>query len=200
MNEIEKQKWIYSQLVDEESRFIYAKRIQFNLDNDYNHIKEILERYLPELIKNQWYPGKEKELVSRIKESKRKVVIFGAGYLGEKVLNLCVEEGITVECFCDNDEEKHNTILAGVKIIKPIELIKQMPQMEYIIIISTKYAHDEIFNELINMDISEKNIYKFVDYSPNSLSSQYFDSDIIKLKEDEVFVDAGMRTLPLQRE
>ena len=68
MNEIEKQKWIYSQLVDEESRFIYAKRIQFNLDNDYNHIKEILERYLPELIKNQWYPGKEKELVSRIKD------------------------------------------------------------------------------------------------------------------------------------
>ena len=101
-SEIEKQEWVDSQLEDEESKFIFEQRKQFNLDKDYSHIQKIVERYVPELSKKGWYPGKEKELIHIIQEKQKRVIIFGAGYYGEKLLDLCIDGGVTVEFFCED--------------------------------------------------------------------------------------------------
>ena len=44
-----KQEIVYSWLEDDESRFIYEHKLRFNLDHNYEHIKQIKENYTPEL-------------------------------------------------------------------------------------------------------------------------------------------------------
>lgn len=44
---------------------------------------------MPELSKRKWYPGKENELINKIRKTQKGVIIFGAGYFGERLLNLC---------------------------------------------------------------------------------------------------------------
>ncbi len=190
-SEIEKQEWVYSQLEDEQSKFIFEQRKQFNLDKDYSHIQKIVERYVPELSKKGWHPGKEKELIHIIQEKEKRVIIFGAGYYGEKLLDLCIDGGVTVDFFCDNDERKQNTIIQGIRIISLKKLEELSKNTDYVIIISTKYFHDEIQNLLVDIGISNNNIYKFVDYWAISLGTQYFDEDILPFKQNEVFVDGG---------
>lgn len=190
-NEIEKQEWVYSQLKDEQSKFIFEQRKQFNLDKDYTHIQKIVERYVPELSKKEWYPGKEKELINIIQEKQKRVIIFGAGYYGKKLLDLCIDGGINVDFFCDSNERKQNTIIQGIRIISLKKLEELSKNIDYVIIISTKYSHDEIQNLLVDIGISINNIYKFVDYWDISLATQYFDGDILPFKQNEVFVDGG---------
>lgn len=197
MNEIEKQKWVYSQLEDEESRFIFEQRMQFNLDNDYNHVRQIITNYVPEFAEEQWYPGKEEELIHILQEKNKRVVIFGAGYFGKRVLDLCVRGGIEVVYFCDNDKEKHHTEIEKVPVISPAELAESIKNKDYLIVVSVKYEYDEIVETLLQLGISNSNIYVFSNYTDKSLKTQYFEDGIISFEENEVFVDGGcfdMRT------
>lgn len=189
--EREKQENVYSWLEDEESRFIYENKLRFNIDHDYEHIRKIVKKYVPDFSGNIWYPGKEKELIEEIRRSGKKVVIFGAGYLGKQLLDLFVREGISVDFFCDNDEKKQHTTLAGVEIVSPIELKQKILQNDYIIIISIKYTSDEVKEQLLRFGVSLKKIYKFIDYKGISSEKQYFDNNILKFQQNEVFIDGG---------
>ncbi len=190
-DERKKQEKVYSWLEDEESRFIYENKLRFNIDHDYEHIRKIVKKYVPDFSEHVWYPGKEKELIEEIKRLEKRVVIFGAGYFGEKILDLFVKECISVDFFCDNDEKKQHMTLAGVEIVSPIELKKRILQNDYIVIISTKYASDKIKEQLLQIGISLKNIYKFIDYNGISSKKQYFDNNILNFQQNEVFVDGG---------
>ena len=62
-----KQEIVYSWLEDDESRFIYEHKLRFNLDHNYEHIKQIMENYTPELRGEPSYLGKEKLLIDEIR-------------------------------------------------------------------------------------------------------------------------------------
>lgn len=191
-DEIEKQKLVDSWLEDEQSRIIFRERIQFNLDKEFSHIQKILDLFVPELAENRWYPEKDKELIRTIHKRKKKVVVFGAGYWGRgKILNLCVEGNVKIEYFCDSDKEKQGTTIQGITVISPSELEELNNGVDYIVIIGTKYAHDEIYDMLVHIGIASENIYKFVDYTVLSLKTQYFDESLLTFKNDEIFVDGG---------
>ena len=88
MNESEKIRWVYSQLEDDESRFIFEKRNQFYLTNDYRYIGEIVDKYVPEFSDCKWSPEILRKLFLTIKEKGMNVIIFGAGYHGRRLLQL----------------------------------------------------------------------------------------------------------------
>lgn len=52
---------------DEESRFIFQKRVEFNDCHDYGVFREIIDHYVPELVGHYYYPGKEKVLLEKLK-------------------------------------------------------------------------------------------------------------------------------------
>ena len=93
MNELEKMEWVYSQLEDEESRYIFEKRKQFYLTNDYRYIGEIVDKYVPEFSDCKWSPEILQKLFQTIKEKGKKIIIFGAGYNGRRLLQLAYEGG-----------------------------------------------------------------------------------------------------------
>lgn len=93
MTEAEKLEWVYAQLEDNESRFIFQERKQFNENGDYRHIEEIIDRYVPELKDHKWNPSIAEDFLKRIKKTGRKVIIWGAGYNGRILLQMCNSGG-----------------------------------------------------------------------------------------------------------
>ena len=57
------------------------------------------------------------EIINEIKESKLPIIIAGAGIVGKKILKLCQEHNITVECFCDNSIKVAESDFCGLKVI-----------------------------------------------------------------------------------
>lgn len=195
MTELEKIDWVYSRLEDEESRFIFEKRKKFYLTGDYRYLGEIIDKYVPEFSECKWNPEIEKGLVHIIWERRKKVVIFGAGYNGRKVLQLISRGGGgLVDCFCDNNEKKQHTKVDGIEVISLRELLEKEGMEDYIIIISpvTKSICEEIFVLLAAQGIPESNIYKYMDYYfvKELFEEQYFD-EVLTFGENEVFVDGG---------
>ena len=187
----EKIDWVYSQLEDEESRFIFDKRRQFNESRDYSHIHDIIDSYVQELKEYKWYPGKEQELICEIKHRKKSVVIFGAGLNGRRVLGICKNQ-VEVEFFCDNDLDKQGMKIDGIEIVSLKKLLDSRGKDNYVVIVSPKYACEQIVVMLLNEGIKEENIYRYIEYAPMTLDRmQYFDEELICFGNDEVFVDGG---------
>lgn len=185
----EKIDWVYSQLEDEESRFIFDQRRQFSISGDYHYIHNIIDNYVQELSGYKWYPDKEQKLVKDIK--KNKAIIFGAGLNGRKVWRICKNK-VEIEFFCDNDLDKQGEKVEGIEVISLEKLLDIDTKDDYAIIVSPKYACGEIVNMLLDNGIKEEKIYKYIDYGTMSLDRvQYFDEKIISFKNNEVFVDGG---------
>ena len=59
-----------------------------------------------------------------IKDNGKKVVLFGAGQIGEMCLFAMTQKNINVDFFCDSMESKHGKMFGGLKIISPEDLKK----------------------------------------------------------------------------
>ncbi len=191
MNDTEK---VMSWLEDEESKFIFQKRVEYNETGDYSAIRAIVDRYLPQLQYKRYYPGIGKELVEKVR-SKKKIVIFGAGLNGGTVNRLLTNAGIQVDSILDNDELKWGNTIHGLKVNNPGTV--DYENIDAIII--TPYAWewiDKIHNQLIGYGVDETTLIDYRDYCPYMLEAeQYFDDEIIKLGEEEVFIDGGVLDL-----
>ncbi len=94
-----------------------------NISGDYRYIGEIIDKYVPEMIAYKWMFNREKEFIKILKESKKKIIIFGAGVYGKRILRLCKNEDVSIEFFCDNDRKKQHTQIQDVRIISLEELL-----------------------------------------------------------------------------
>lgn len=90
----------------------------------------------------------------------KRVIIFGAGYLGKRTFaNLTRSvENIEVIAFCDNDKKKQNTNLMGIKIVSADELHNIMTNETMIIVCSN-------FEREIKEQLIELKIYNFISVS-----------------------------------
>lgn len=185
---------ILSYLEDEQSRFIYQKRVEYNETGDFNAIRTITERYLPELKDKQYYPGKEAEMLEQLK-NKNKIVLFGSGMNGRSVLHDLIAHGIMPACFADNNKNKWGTQVEGVEVKCPQEI--DYSSVDAVVISPYEQVFvDAIHKQLIELGTKEETLLCYRDFCPTMLEQeQYFDPDIIKLHENEVFVDAGVLNL-----
>ena len=56
-------------------------------------------------------------IIEELRNSQIPVVLCGAGIVGELLLNICSEEGITVDCVCDNSEKVAGSMFHGLEVI-----------------------------------------------------------------------------------
>lgn len=194
MNSMNNTDRVLSYLEDEESRFIYRKKVEYNETGEFNAIKVIVDKYLPQLADKKYYPGMVTEMLTHLKD-KRKIVLFGSGMNGKAVLRYLIAHKIGVECFADNDENKKGVRVEGVEVKHP----RDIDYTDVDAIVVTPYEQifvDEIRRQLTGLGAKENTLLNFKDYCPTMLEwEQYFDSKIIKLHEGEVFIDAGVLNL-----
>lgn len=62
------------------------------------------------------------KILNHIKASQRPVIIAGAGIVGKTILDICRENGISVDCFCDSSIKVAGTTFCDLKVILTSEL------------------------------------------------------------------------------
>lgn len=87
----------------------------------------------------------------------KKVIIFGAGRQGKRVLHNLSKHKIAVVAFCDNDIEKQNNLISDIKVISFGDLMK-MNDNNTIVIISA-------FEREIKQQLLGNEIYNFISVS-----------------------------------
>lgn len=186
---------ILSYLADEESKFIYQKKVEYSETGNFEPIKEIVDRYLPQFRDRQYYPGIENNMLEMLK-GKTKIIIFGSGLNGKYLLDFLMSHKVSVQNFVDNNSSRWGQHIKGVEIKDPQAI--DYRNVEAIII----SPYEQIFVEQMHKQIAELKIDNSIllldyrDYCPIMLEyEQYFDANIVKLHEDEVFIDAGVLNL-----
>ena len=91
------------------------------------------------------------KIINQIKASQAPVIIAGAGIVGKKILAICRENGIAVECFCDSSIKAAGTLFCGLKVILTPDLKKNYTDATIIISVA---AIKDVVDLLENLDFS----------------------------------------------
>lgn len=194
MSDSEKKEWVCARLEDEVSKDIFRDKNSYNESGDRKYLENIIKKYLPELNEyGAYYFGKEKDFLKAVWDKNQKIVVFGAGVLGNRLLDIAEETGIKIAYVCDNAPEKqHTQIRKHLYVISFQELLNMEDVCEYAVVVSPYFKCEEIKEMLIRGGIIEDNIFLFNKARVYVVhEKQYFDEDIVHLQDREVFVDAG---------
>ena len=155
---------IYSRLGDEESRFLFEKRLCYSLTGD-----------MPRMV-----CATNEKIIKKLLEIRKDFFIFGAGCNGHSVVRDIPE--ISWHAFIDNDESK-----VGKPDILPIISFQEFisnSENAAVFIASTIYSN-EMKQQLINNGFPEDSIITQI------FGIQYFDLPYFKPQKNEFFIDAG---------
>ncbi len=178
---------IYKQLQDEESRFIFLKRLQYSLSNQDKESMYSIAIRKPDDGEHSLYTLlKERNRYSK----EQPVIIFGAGFRG-KIYKPFIE-GYTVGtliAYCDNKKELQGTIIEGIPVLSVEDACSQEPTALFILL--GEKASEEMKEQLIGLGIEEERIFSYPS-KEKIYGVQYFDMNIIRRPSGgEVFVDGG---------
>lgn len=170
--------WVYESLADDKSRKIFLNKILYSITWDEKYIYSILRDNFAEL----------RDQLARISEQ-TELIIYGAGVNCEIVLKLCREFGKKAAYICDKDEEKQKKGYGELRVLSPKELIDN--HKNAVVIVSTTIYRNEVI-QFLREYFQDEAIIPFASQEQIDLfKSQYFDDEIIKLTDGEVFVDGG---------
>lgn len=181
---------------DEKSKYIFKERHLYNIDKNFTHIENIVKNSVSGFCGPIYYPGKELELVEKIKtQSEKPLYIWGGGYKGAKLFQLLKEHSIIPTGWLDTNYERLAEI-DGLTVYEPsAERVK-----DAIIIVSiTKNKVAQSVADLCR-EYGASQVFLYNDYSIHSIDGQYFDFNIIKLGNKETFIDAGAFDLATSKE
>jgi FkbM family methyltransferase len=163
-------KEIYSRLGDEESRFLFEKRLCYSLTGD-------MQRMICAI-------NKECIAYKKLSEINKDVFIFGAGAFGH--IAFMSDPKISWKAFIDNDKSK-----VGKSDILPIisfeEFIANSKNAVVFIPSRQRFRH-EMKQQLISDGFPEEFI---IDLNSNQYSAQYFNLPYFIPQKNEFFIDAG---------
>lgn len=178
---------IYNRLQDEESKFIFRKRLEYNLchENTESLFEMVTckedngEQNVYTLLKNRDCYSKE-----------RSIVIFGAGYYGQIIEPFIEAYKIgTLVAYCDNSKELQGTKYGNIPILSVEEACKSEPTALFLL--ESHNAVKDRKKQLISLGIDEDNIFEAFPVLP-IYGVQYFEKSIIRAcSEGEVFIDGG---------
>ena len=101
------------------------------------------------------------DIIKETKDNGFPIIIFGAGATGQVLLQSCLDEGLEIECFCDDNIKKKNTTVSGVNIVHTAEVKALYPDANFLI--SAADIHDMIDN-LSSIGYSKKRLYPAVSF------------------------------------
>lgn len=170
---------IYKALADEQSKELFTNRILYNMTYD--------PRYLLNILVCTW--GNQLKKLGSITD-KSKVVIYGAGSNCDMAIAMCEALGIQVDYICDKDKKKQMNLwhIKQLPVISPEELVNS--HKDAFVIISAINYQKQIMEYLMKYISNERIIPMVEQWNPEK-RTQYFDSDIINLSNNEIFIDGG---------
>ncbi|MHB8129588.1 MAG: FkbM family methyltransferase [Mobilitalea sp.] len=193
-NFFDKSREVFQSLEDEISRETFLMRMCYNVSQNHKFCLDMAE-FLPGFKNNeqkQYFQNLYRQC-RKILESNRNVILYGAGDYGK----IWTEWKDTIHwlCVCDKDKEKQKVDFMGYQVISP-EALLEMHKEDYVFIGALKYAK-EIINELIEMGFPKTHIIECdrVFELEILFEAQYFDEEIIKPEDNEIFIDGGSYNL-----
>jgi len=159
-------------LEDDKSKERIVKRLQYSITND------------QECILKMGAADKIREVLKRYQKLKRPLIIFGAGFIGQRMVNTMLND-VLWECFVDNNIKGK---ISGLEVFHPNELKSKYSNA--IVVISPLKTNLEIYDQLTSLGFPKEQIINFGELILEDCKSQYFDvlePDISK----ESFVDCG---------
>ena len=170
---------IWEHIGDEESKKIFGFRCMYYLTGDSLFLRKTALT-VPEV----------RDVYNRIKKCEKRKLIFGAGIWGEGILRTFND--IEFECFIDNYKEKKGlNEFGGKKVISFQEYLSEYS--EDLVLISSRVYNGQIYRQLIENGIDEKNIINIGKINDELNKRQYFDLPQLKqhISSEESFVDGG---------
>lgn len=165
---------IYNALGDEESKFIFRERLLYSCTNESTHIRNVINT----LDEGKWFDDKT--------HSNNKCYIFGAGTWGKEIVQAWPNQWAG---FLDNNSSRWGTIIQGIPVYSPNEILTKDTKIN--IVISSRLYYKEIYEQLMEMGISESSIINVGEVLDVLAEKQYFDLSFLTLGKNEVFVDVG---------
>ncbi len=177
---------IYGWLCDDESKKIFINRLAWLISGDDKYL-DVFKNNKADMTYPQIRNASARKLIYIVQELNRPVIIYGGGGIGTSVFKILQNAEIPVKCFWDKDERKQQ---AGV-----CNTVTYAPGNDYngeTIIVATGWYTDEVLANLKRLGILDKHIIVpgFTEASLD-VKNSYFDKDIIRFKDNEVFVDGG---------
>ena len=190
MGEIADLKKVYGLLEDDESRHIYRNRLNWLMTGDDAYLDEVVDLYLPALAPSM--PRRIADWLDSIRKD-YKVIVYGVGKRTRQFSYLFKDHlGDRLIGFCDGDTEKQGIFYMGLPIMAPEKLKEYDPVS---IAVMPVWGHQQITNVLFSQGVLIDNIY----YSPFSgfddSENQYFDDELVKYGDNEIFMDLGSMDL-----
>ncbi len=183
-NQIQRLKEIYTMFQDELSKELYIERLNWLITGDNRHIENIVKKSHPGVP--VWKRTDEAGFISTL-PSDKKIVFYGAGSFGERLLPYIKELG-NVE-FCDGDPRKQKEGYHGYTVISPEELL-QNAEDSCIVICTTKYM-DEVRNSLLSKGVLPEQIIDIRPFFCCGTGDEYFYEYFLEYEDQEIFIDAG---------
>ncbi len=195
---------VYSWLHDETSRQLFLNRLEFNAVYNENFMELENNTSCINVLKKMWVFSSglvQKFLTTTDHMSDEKiastdfdvVVLYGAGKrcnkIAEKVLKSASK---VVVCDKNYNEIKEVNIDNNIKlpVISPQEATKTYNSAVFLITPYDMQVQQDMKDTLLSYGVDEKQISIYSMYYYDA-EKQYFDEDIIKLNEDEIFIDGG---------
>jgi FkbM family methyltransferase len=183
-------KQIYFSLEDNHSREVFTNCLLYSVTGDIEYFKKMPEqgRFNKSTITNfQHVPYISDDFINRIKSAAdKKLILYGTGVIGTAIYSLLLKNGLEISCFWDRDLIRQAEGFCGKKVFAPV------PAGNEKIIIASKKYESEMTEYLYSLGVAKDDIvlfsYKNYHYD---IENQYFDSEIIKFSDSEVFVDGG---------
>ena len=172
-------------LEDEQSRYIYRKRLNWLITRDYHYIGDILDRYSPNA---RIYPNRTIEEIEK-SIGNRQIIIYGAG--GDAVFYISYLRKINKDLvigFCDRDAKLQTQGFYGYRVLSPLELTLHM---DAVIIVTPSRFNDEIREYLEDIGFKSEQIIDGLFPLAECMSGMYFEQSIIHFEKEEIFVDGG---------
>ncbi len=100
------------------------------------------------------------EFIGRV--GNRTVVIFGCGVRGERLLQFCDRNDISIHSFCDNNAKLQGEEKYGFTVMSPANLKKFLNQKNGVVLLSMKSGREEVSRQLQTMGIGTDKIIQYI--------------------------------------
>ena len=159
---------------DDCSKEIFSNRLAYSMTENPIYLEKICSLS----------HGYEKFISFLRDHKKEKKVLFGTGQWGEWIVDTYTSLSWD---FCTDNVR--NSSFRGIKYLSVTDLVKSYRDICFVITIKKQYM--EIYDQLLNMGVSERDIFCFGQLEKEVEKGIYFDLPYLRAGNNEVFVDAG---------
>lgn len=179
---------IYDSMEDEESKDIFRNRLLFSITNDWKYARNIVGKYLRGYDSDKIFVGMDENIKEMHLDLHKQYIIYGAGMFGKQVFHILQRDRAEVIAFCDADSSKQGQRCLGIEIISPLQL-NDYPEAVVLLAVWNQSAN--IKENLCRLGVRAERLMSCFPIENYVDKNQYFDDEIIKFGEGEIFLDCG---------